>query len=113
MKSIILALIMCVGSAALAYSDYETVLPLQTDQALGPQGLAGDTLDRLVIVPLSVTCGDVYVKDGSSTAVRVFRKGTLSNLQPIVIEMGSRSVSGGWKVSTRDDVQVIAIGRFR
>jgi hypothetical protein len=101
------------ANLALAYSDYEVVLPLQSDQALGPTGLAGDTLDRLVIIPLSVTCGDVHVKDGSSTAVRVFRKGTLSNLTPIVIEMGSRSVSGGWKVSTQDDVQVFAVGRFR
>jgi len=112
MKSFLIFLALYAATAH-AYSDYEAVLPLQTDQALGPQGLAGDTLDRLVIVPLSVTCGDVYVKDGSSTAVRVFRKGTLSNLTPIVVEMGLRSVSGGWKVSTQDDVQVIAVGRFR
>jgi len=113
MKNILVFLMLYAGCAFGAYTDYETVLPMQSEQALGPNGLAGDTLERLIIVPLSITCGDVSVKDGSSTAVRVFRKGSLSDLTPIAIAIGARSVSGGWKVSTQDDVQVIAVGRFR
>lgn len=90
---------------------YETVAAGQTAQALGTTGKAGDILERLIIVPASVTCGTVALLDGT-ISMNVLVTGTLADLSPVVIEVGCKSLTGAWKVTTGTAVSVIAVGRF-
>ena len=92
---------------------YETIAASQSDQALGVNGVAGDILNRLVIVPATTGAGTVSIKDGSGSAINVFVTGTLSDLKPIVLDIEAVSTSGGWKVTTGANVSVIAVGKFR
>lgn len=92
--------------------NYETVAKSQSDQVMGPTGAAGDFLDHLVIVPETTAAGTVSIKDGGGSAINVFVTGTLSDLKPHVISLQMRSVAGAWKVTTGDNVHVIAVGSF-
>lgn len=94
-------------------TDYKTVAASQTDAVLGPVGGAGDILERLIIVPATTGAGTVSIKDGSGSSINVFVTGTLSNLTPIVVPIGARSMTGAWKVTTGANVSVIGVGRFR
>lgn len=93
-------------------TDYELVAAGQTTQALGPTGRVGDVIERLIIIPATTAAGTIQLKDGASTAFNVFVTGTLADLKPIVIELGMRSVSGAWQVTTGANVSAIAVGRF-
>jgi len=97
---------------AVTHTDYELVAASQSTQSLGPTGRAGDVLERLIIVPETTSAGTVAIKDGSDTAINVFVSGTLSDLHTIVIELGLRSASGAWQITTGAAVHVIAVGRF-
>lgn len=92
---------------------YETVAAGQTAQVLGTSGSIGDIVQRLVIVPASVSPGNVLLLD-NATSITVFAGGTnsLTELKPIVVELGMTSVSGAWKVTTGANVSVIAVGSF-
>lgn len=98
-------------------TDYEVVVASQTSQKLGPVGGAGDVVQRLIIVPETTGAGTVTLRDGSGSAVAfgqtVFVAGTLSDLHPIIIELGARSQSADWNVTTGANVHVIAVGRFK
>lgn len=96
----------------LGVQDYETVAASQTDQVLGPVGGRGDVLRRLVIIPATTGAGDVDIKDGSGSAINVFKSGTLADLGPIVLDLDIRSTGGAWKVTTGANVSVIAVGSF-
>ncbi len=98
---------------SLSSSDYESVAESQTNQTLGPIGGKGDLLDKLVIVPQSTSAGSVSIKDGSDTAIFVFKTGTLSNLATIVVPLNARSRTGAWQVTTGASVGVIGIGKFK
>lgn len=93
---------------------YETVAASQSDQVLGATGAVGDYLDTLVIVPANLNPGVVQIKDGAGSAVTVFAGGTgsVNELRPIVVRLGSTATGAGWKVTTGADVSVIATGKF-
>ncbi len=90
---------------------YEDVAASQTAQALGATGATGDFLDRLIIVPETLTAGAVALLDGTVSR-NVFVAGTLTSLSPIVLPIGARSATGKWSVTTGTSVHVIAIGEF-
>lgn len=92
-------------------SEYETVAASQTDQVLGPTGAASDVLHHIVIQPTTTAAGTVTVKDGT-TVIFTFTAGTLSDLKPIVVPFGTRSLNGAFKVTTGANVAVIAFGKF-
>ncbi len=99
--------------AASAYkTDYELVSGSATI-TLGGVGGKGDVLERLIIVPETTGAGTVAIKDGSNTAINVFVTGTLSDLHPIVIDIGARSTSGAWQVITGANVHAIGVGSFK
>jgi hypothetical protein len=99
-------------SPKLGYrTKYETVAASQTAQALGATGKTGDIIERLIIIPATVTAGAVTLLD-NATSISVFVSGTLPSLAPIVIELGVPSVSGAWKITTGASVSVIAVGQF-
>ena len=95
-------------------TDYETVAASQTEQALGPSGKKGDMLMRIVVVPASLSPGAVAIKDGSASAITVFAGGasSLTELKPFIIEVGAKSSTGAWQITTGASVSVVAIGSF-
>jgi hypothetical protein len=91
---------------------YETVAAGQTAQVLGSTGAVGDVIERLVITPATTAPGVVTLIDGA-TNIMPWLGGTVgADLKPFVIELGMRSVSGAWKITTGANVSVVAIGRF-
>lgn len=94
-------------------TDYEYVAAGATNQKLGPVGGVGDVVERIVVIPDTTAAGTVILSDGSGLSQKIFVTGTLSDLSPIVVTLGARSVSGDWNVTTGANVHVIAIGRFK
>jgi len=99
-----------------SHRDFETVAASQTDQMMGPDGKQGDDLERSITIPATTSPGAVAIQDGAAGAITVFPGGasSLSELKPIVVELGMKSVetTGGWQITTGTNVSVIAIGRF-
>lgn len=114
MRAMILAFFLpLVAFADIPRTDYEYVAASQSGQKLGPVGGAGDVIDRLVIIPDTVAAGTVWLHDGGGLSQKVFVSGTLADLKPIVVDLGMRSVSGDWSVTTGANVHVLAVGRFK
>lgn len=115
MKLFLALLLSCQAAlAAVPYSDYEWVAASQTNQKLGPDNsTSGDVLEQLIIVPTTTAAGDVWLSDGNGLSQKIFNTGTLSDLRPIPIHLGARSVSGDWTVTTGANVKVLGIGRFQ
>lgn len=92
---------------------YETVAASQTAQVLGTSGGVGDVLQRLIIIPATTSPGNVLLLD-NATSITLFAGGATSvtELKPIVVELGMVSVSGAWKITTGANVSVIAVGSF-
>jgi hypothetical protein len=95
---------------------YECVAASQTQQVLGAAGAKGDVILRLIIVPETTGAGTVTILDGAGLSgalnKNVFVSGTLSDLRPIIIELGARSKIGAWSITTGANVHVIAVGKF-
>ena len=117
MRKVILCLfIATTGMAEIpTHTDYEYVAAGQTDQVCGPTGGVRDVLERVIIIPASVSPGAVLIEDGSETARTIFAGGTnsLTELKPIVVDIGARSRSGGWEITTGANVAAICVGRFK
>jgi hypothetical protein len=90
---------------------YEDVAKSQTAQVLGSSGAVGDFLSHLLVVPETTGAGTIALLDGSVSR-NVFVAGTLGDLTPFPIPIMANSVNGAWKVTTGDNVHVIAVGRF-
>lgn len=92
--------------------DYQVVAASQTAKPLGANGgQVGDFLTRLIILPATLAAGSISLLDGA-TSTPIFVSGTLSNLAPITIEIGARSVNGAWSLTTGANVSVLAVGNF-
>jgi hypothetical protein len=94
-------------------ADYETVAASQTGQVLGTAGALGDYLEGLLIIPATVSPGNVLLLD-HETSITIFAGGSnsVTELKPIWVPLGIRSVSGVWSVTTGGNVSVIAVGTF-
>lgn len=92
--------------------NYETVAASQTDQVLGAAGAIGDYLARLVLVVSTAATAAVSIKDGSGGSIAVFPNSPGGGVGTYVVELGLRSLSGAWKVTTGAGVAAIAVGRF-
>jgi hypothetical protein len=99
--------------AVAGASDYETVAASQTAQVLGATGASGDLLVGLLIVPATTSPGNVIILD-NATSITVFAGGasSLTELKPLWVPLGAKSVSGAWKITTGANVSVIAVGAF-
>lgn len=93
-------------------TDYQFIAASQTNASLGPNGKKGDILERIVVIPDTTAAGTVILSDGSGLSHTIFVSGTLADLKPVVIQIGMRSVSGSWNVTTGANVHVLAVGRF-
>lgn len=98
-------------------NDYCTVAASQTKQALtGPNGggVVESIVERVLIVPSSLSPGAVTLYDGAASFV-VFAGGasSLLTLTPFWVEIGARAFNGsGWKMTTGANVSAVAVGRF-
>lgn len=95
--------------------DFQTIAAGSGDTKLGPNGVKGDILMRLVIIPATLAPGVVTIKDSSGgSAITVLPGGaaSLTELKPITVELQIRSKVGAWHVATGANVSVIAVGRF-
>ena len=102
---------MSITSVRLGGAPYETVAASQTAQILGNVGAIGDVVERLIITPSAATTGVVTLID-NATSIPVLAAGTATPIVPIVVDLGIKSVSGAWKITTGVAVTVIAIGKF-
>ncbi len=100
-------------------STYNTIAASQTAQALtgGGGGATGDYLSHCIIYPTSTTPGAVTVFDNTNTAGNsaiLFPGGasSVSNLVPIAIPVGAKSVNGPWKVTTVANESAVCFGKF-
>lgn len=93
--------------------NYETVAASQTAQVLGTVGAIGDVIQRVIIIPATVNAGTVALLD-NATSITLFAGGTnsVNELRPMVVELGLKSVSGAWKITTGAEVSVVAVGDF-
>lgn len=101
------------GLLELERVGYETVAASQTAQVLGSTGAAGDYLAGLLIVPASVSPGNVILLD-NAVSITVFAGGTnsLTELRSFYLPFGLKSASGAWKVTTGANVSVVGMGLF-
>lgn len=99
-------------------STYQAVAASQTATVLQTStGATGDYLSHVVIYPTSTSPGAVTVFDSTNTAANsavLFAGGStsVSNLAPISIPVGAKSVNGAWKVTTGANVSIVAVGKF-
>jgi hypothetical protein len=97
----------------ISKGDFETVAAGQSDQVMGPNGNIGDYLAGVLIVPTTTAAGTVSIKDGSGSAITIFTGGgTLVDLKPFYVKLGTKSLSGGWKITTGTNVAAIGFGSF-
>lgn len=91
--------------------NYETVAAGQTAQSLGATGAVGDYLSHVVFQPAAVGAGTSTILD-NATVVYTYTAGTLTDLRPIIVPIGARSVSGAWKITTGANMAAVASGNF-
>lgn len=95
---------------AVAASATATVLQTAT-------GATGDYLSHCILYPATTSPGVATVFDNTNTAANnaiAFPGGSssTSNLVPIVIAVGAKSVNGAWKVTTGTNISVVCVGKF-
>ena len=95
----------CVGGM-----DYEPVAASQTDQVLGTTGSVGDYLGRLIVTVGTAATSTVSIEDGGGSAIPIVPATTIVGVY--VVEIGARSTSGPWKVTTGAGATVVAVGKF-
>lgn len=101
-----------------AANTYQAVAASQTATVLQTStGATGDYLSHCTIYPTSTSPGVVTVFDNTNTAANsavLFAGGatSTSNLTPIVVAVGAKSVNGAWKVTTGTTVSVVCVGKF-
>ncbi len=90
---------------------YETVAAGQTAQVLGGTGATGDFLSHVILQPAALNAGTTTILDGS-TVIVTYTGGTLSDLRPVIIPLGTFSVNGPWKITTGSSMAAVAFGSF-
>ncbi len=89
---------------------YETVAASQTAQVLGVTGAQGDYLGRLIVTVETAATGTVALLDGV-TSIPITAANTPIGVYEINI--GAKSATGPWKITTGAGATVIALGDFK
>lgn len=89
---------------------YETVAVSQSDQVIGGSGAVGDLLERVVVSVATAATGTCSIKDGSGSAIPLTAANTPIGVY--TVDLGIRSSSGAWKITTGAGATAIAIGKF-
>jgi hypothetical protein len=91
--------------------DYETVAASQTAQVLGTAGSVGDFISRLIISVTAGATATVTLLD-NATSIPILVGGATVVPGVYSVEIGARSVSGAWKITTGAGATVLAVGKF-
>jgi len=91
-------------------TQYETVAVSQSDQVIGGVGAIGDLLERVVVSVATAATATCSIKDGSGSAITLTAANTPIGVY--TVELGIRSSSGAWKVTTGAGATAIAVGKF-
>lgn len=70
----------------------------------------GAYISHVVLQPAALTAGTTTILDGT-TVVYTFTGGTLSDLRPIPVPLGSRSRNGSWNITTGASMAALAFGK--
>lgn len=70
----------------------------------------GAYLSHVVLQPAALTAGTTTILDGT-TVVYTYTAGTLSDLSPRTVPLGSRSRNGSWFITTGANMAVLAFGK--
>lgn len=89
---------------------YEAVAAGQTTQTIGATGAVGDLLERVIITVVTSATGTVAIKDGADTAITISAANTPIGVYSV--EIGARSKTGAWQITTGAGATAIAVGRF-
>lgn len=107
------------GSAPVVLNSmtYSAKAASVTASLFGATGASGDYLDGVLIIPATVGCGLVSIRDGSGSDITIFIGGgttALADARPFYVPIGAISSggAGGWKVTTGANVSVIGVGNF-
>lgn len=90
--------------------NYEDVAAGASAQVMGATGAVGDFLQRLICVVSTALTSNVAITDGTGSAFTILQTSTA--IGTYILEVGARSTTGGWKVTTGAGVTVRAVGRF-
>lgn len=90
-------------------TNYQAVAASQTDSALGTV-TTGALLERLVVTVATAASGTVSIKDGAGSAIAITAANTPIGVYSV--QIGARSRSGAWSVTTGAGATVVAIGQF-
>ena len=116
MKTVVLVILSIIAFTSVVFAgpyktDYEAVAVSQTDQVLGSTGGIGDLLERLIIYVSTSATGTVAIKDGTGNPMNISPANIAVGVYSI--EIGARSTSGAWKVTTGAGASVMAVGSFK
>lgn len=90
---------------------YEAVGTSASAQVMGAAGSVGDVFLRLIVsVSTSGANGTCSITDGSDSAIPIVPASTPIGVY--IVELGMRSTSGAWKVTTGSAATALAIGYF-
>jgi len=92
--------------------EYETVAAGAAAQVLGTAGASGDFLTRLILTVNTAATAAVSIKDGADAAIPVFPNSPGGGVGAYVVEIGLRSRTGAWQITTGAGVTAIAVGQF-
>jgi hypothetical protein len=70
----------------------------------------GAYLSHVVFQPAAVNAGTTTILDGT-TVIYTYTAGTLSDLRPITVAIGSRSQTGSWNITTGASMAALAFGK--
>lgn len=70
----------------------------------------GAYLSHVVLQPTAVAAGTTTILDGT-TVIYTYTSGTLSDLRPIVVPLGTRSRNGSWSITTGANMAAMAFGK--
>jgi hypothetical protein len=82
-----------------------------TTSPFGATGAAGDYLSHVILQPSAVGAGTTTIFN-NATAVYTYTAGTLADLRPIVVPIGSVSVGGSWNITTGANMAATGFGTF-
>lgn len=92
--------------------EYELIAASDTDEPVGATGAAGDYLDHCTLMVATAAQSATVIEDGASTAVYTFATSPGGGIGTYEINVGARSVTGGWTITTGSGVTVICVGDF-
>lgn len=70
----------------------------------------GAYLSHVVLQPAAAAAGTTTILDGT-TVIYTYTAGTLADLRPIVVPLGTRSRNGSWNITTGANMAALAFGK--